>query len=98
MDNGSDFTIISEANYNLINPVKSRQSSHQALDASSNSIVFVKEFDADVRLEDQVRSGIIKVTKNPHLNVLGSDFMDSFGLFDRTINDVCLAVHGDAKR
>lgn len=92
LDNGSDFTIISENLFTVINPIKSRSATQQALDASSNSILFTREFEADITLGDQVQSGVIKVTKNKNLNVMGSDFMDKFGLFDRPINEVCLSV------
>lgn len=98
LDNGSDFTIISEINFLKLGSFPSRAPTQQALDASNNSINFIKEFDAELTLADQTKTGTIKVTKNKHLNVLGSDFMDSFGLFDRPINDVCLSVQIDFKR
>lgn len=95
LDSGSDFTIISTNLFNKIQPRKSRTPSYKAFDASSNSMTFIKEFDASVKFGEQHLSTTIMVTQNPHLNVLGADLMQKFGFFDRPINEVCLAVKTD---
>lgn len=92
IDSGSDFTIISVETFNKIGCANARSPTHHAFDASSNTMAFVKEFDAAIKLFNQIEHGTVLVTTNPNLNILGADFMQKFGLFDRPINEVCLAI------
>lgn len=92
LDGGSDFTIISEQIFNRINPESFVKSTVTAQSASEHAIQFKFEFQASISLRGDRKEGIVKVSTHPKLNVMGSDFMEKFGLFDIPINSVCLHV------
>lgn len=92
LDGGSDFTIISEEMFRQINPAKWIKSTDTAHSASEHAIKFKSEFNATICLKGNSQVGTVKVSSNPKLNVMGSDFMEQFGLFDIPINTVCLHV------
>lgn len=92
LDGGSDFTIITEEIYKKLSPTKWTKTTDTAHSASEHVIEFTTEFQATMFLRGNCQEGTIKVSSHPKLNVMGSDFMERFGLFDIPINSVCLQV------
>lgn len=92
LDGGSDFTIISRELFKRIDPAKWIKSTITAHSASEHIIKFEAEFKATICLKGNCQEGTVKVSSHPNLNVMGSDFMEKFGLFDIPINSVCFNV------
>lgn len=85
-DTGSDLTIISYDNWVKIGKPTLRTSRHTPRDASENQINITGEFDAEVVLYGKHKQSTISVSTISNLNLLGSDLIEVFGLWDIPIN------------
>lgn len=85
-DTGSDLTIISHDNWVKIGKPLLLTSRHTPRDASANRIDIIGEFDAMVVLSKKQKQSTIAVSSISNLNLLGSDLIDAFELWDLPIN------------
>jgi hypothetical protein len=53
---------------------------------------FLGKFDCSIEFQLKVQEGKCFVSNNNNNNLLGIDFIDKFGLWDKPINSVCLAI------
>lgn len=91
-DSGSDWTIISKANWHAIGSPPLSACSEQALSASGDSIPMLGRFTARIKLHDRENTGSCYVARS-NLNVFGSDWMENLGLWDVPIASVCNRVN-----
>ncbi|XP_055543306.1 uncharacterized protein K02A2.6-like [Wyeomyia smithii] len=94
LDSGSDITIISRENWKKVGCPATNPADCVAKTASGGKLNISDMFSATISI-----GGIVKTCKiymcgtNLNLNVLGSDAMDKFGLWDVPLSSICSLVH-----
>lgn len=88
LDSGSDWTIISEANYRKIRSPKLTPCEEQAISASGDPVPLLGKFKCRIKLHGRENVGDCYVAKSK-LNVLGSDWMEALDLWSVPIASVC---------
>ncbi|XP_075150673.1 uncharacterized protein LOC142224773 [Haematobia irritans] len=85
-DTGSDLTLISKATWVKIGKPVLRPSRRKPTDASANQIKIMGELSADVKLNNKNKTCTIAVSPISTLNLLGSDLLETFQMWDISIN------------
>lgn len=88
LDSGSDWTIISKANWRAIGSPTLSQCEEQAVSASGDPVDMVGKFNGRVKLHGRESVGACYVAAS-ELNVLGSDWMEALDLWSVPIANVC---------
>lgn len=97
VDTGSDITIISRDSwFRIHNPTLSK-SMLDAKDASKNQIQFLGEFNCSLQFENSSYEGKCYVSENNGINLLGIDFIEKLGLFEKPLDTVCHSVRAEEK-
>lgn len=91
LDSGSDWTIISEANYRKLGAPKLAPAEEKAISASGNPVEILGKFRCRITLHNRTNEGECYVSSR-RLNVLGSDWMEALGLWSVPIASVCNSV------
>ncbi|XP_062714013.1 uncharacterized protein K02A2.6-like [Aedes albopictus] len=89
LDCGSDYTIISEDSLPSLNDPKVQPTNLKVATASSKPLPLSAEFPCQVTFRGITKQSVCYVTSVQGFNVLGSDLMDAFGLYDMPINSYC---------
>ncbi|XP_017476105.1 PREDICTED: uncharacterized protein K02A2.6-like isoform X2 [Rhagoletis zephyria] len=84
-DTGSDVTIISTQNWKRIGSPSLRSCQKSFRDASANQISIAGEFEADIVMKGKKKQATITVS--PNLNLLGTDIISLFELWDTRITE-----------
>ncbi|XP_036334786.1 uncharacterized protein K02A2.6-like [Rhagoletis pomonella] len=84
-DTGSDVTIISTQNWKRIGSPSLRSCQKSFRDASANQISIAGEFEADIVMKGKIKQATITVS--PNLNLLGTDIISLFELWDTRITE-----------
>ncbi|XP_036340663.1 uncharacterized protein K02A2.6-like [Rhagoletis pomonella] len=84
-DTSSDVTIISTQNWKRIGSPSLRSCQKSFRDASANQISIAGEFEADIVMKGKKKQATITVS--PNLNLLGTDIISLFELWDTRITE-----------
>jgi transposase InsO family protein len=95
LDSGSDWTIISKANWLSIGSPKLMQCEEQALSASLDPVPLLGKFNARIKLHGREAVGACYVSSSA-LNLLGSDWMENLDLWSVPIANVCNKVQASS--
>ena len=100
LDTGSDWTIISKANWKLLGTPELMECG-RAYSASKNEIPMLGKFTCRMQLNGQEATGSIHVAKDDSLNLFGDDWFSKLGLKVVQMKTVCNTVtvqpKGDAE-
>ncbi|XP_039452532.1 uncharacterized protein K02A2.6-like [Culex pipiens pallens] len=93
VDSASDITIITDQMWKQIGKPKAGPPSCKAVTASGEPLGLASEFWCDVTIQGVSKRGLCRVAV-PGINlfVLGTDWMDNFGLWDVPISSFCSKV------
>ncbi|XP_055589909.1 uncharacterized protein K02A2.6-like [Uranotaenia lowii] len=93
IDSASDITIISDTNWRQLGQPLG-QAPCDARTASGEPLDLALEFWAEAQIGGVTKSGLCRVASaNLNLNILGSDWLDLFGLWDVPISAYCNQVN-----
>lgn len=93
LDSGSDITIISKQNWIKVGAPQTSPPDCQVQTASGSRLAIDAMFRASITIGDTQREGNCYVcSSNLSLNVLGSDLLDEFGLWDVPFSSFCKLV------
>lgn len=93
LDSGSDITIISKENWEKAGCPRTTPPDCEAKTASGDKLNISAMFAATFSIGDVQKIGKCYICdKNLNLNVLGSDAMDQFGLWDVPLSSICNLV------
>ncbi|XP_065073516.1 uncharacterized protein K02A2.6-like [Ochlerotatus camptorhynchus] len=92
IDCGSDYTIVSEESLTQLGDPETCSTSLKVTTASGKLLPLNSEFECQVTLKGLTKRSVCYVTSVKGFNVLGSDLMDAFGLYDVPINSFCKLV------
>ncbi|XP_029711482.2 uncharacterized protein LOC115256701 [Aedes albopictus] len=93
IDSASDISIITDAMWKQIGKPEPSPPSCQAVTASGEPLNIASELWCDVTINGVSKRGLCRVmVPEINLSVLGSDWMDKFGLWDVPINSFCNQV------
>ncbi|XP_055543309.1 uncharacterized protein K02A2.6-like [Wyeomyia smithii] len=99
IDSASDITIISDECWRQIGQPQGTAPSCNAKSASGGSLELALEFWCDVNIGGKTKRGLCRVASpNLDLNILGSDWIELFGLWDVPINSFCNKVSSQQAR
>ncbi|XP_062711752.1 uncharacterized protein K02A2.6-like [Aedes albopictus] len=93
LDCASDITIIATPTWEAIGKPAIEASEIAAISASGDRINIVGEFKAQLTIKNSTNEGIVYVSSNPDLNVLGIDTIELFDLWAVPFNSLVNAVH-----
>lgn len=88
-DSGADITVMSEDNFNKLGFSNLAPATITAQNASGDNLNLIGEFYCEVSFKSKTIEGKCFVSKAKNLNVLGTDFIDSFNLWDIPVNEFC---------
>ena len=91
LDSGSDWTIVSKVNWISLGSPRLTACEEQAVSASGDPVKILGKFTARLKLHGREGTGSCYVADS-QLNVLGSDWMESLGLWNVPISSVCNSV------
>ncbi|XP_055527429.1 uncharacterized protein K02A2.6-like [Wyeomyia smithii] len=91
LDSGSDITVISRQNWIKIGAPQTWPPDCEVQTASGSKLKIDSMFRATITIGDTQREGNCYVT-NLSLNVLGSDLLDEFGLWDVPFSSFCKVI------
>ncbi|XP_038119291.1 uncharacterized protein K02A2.6-like [Culex quinquefasciatus] len=91
LDTGSDITIISTGTWRSIGSPPMSTTSVVAKTATGKPLEIDGEFWCEMVVGGRKSSGLVRVTSQP-LNLLGSDTIDSFGLWSVPLDTICHLV------
>ncbi|XP_065075510.1 uncharacterized protein K02A2.6-like [Ochlerotatus camptorhynchus] len=91
LDTASDITVISKQIWEKIGSPELVPSTVKAKTASGNTLLLEGEFVCNVTIGETTRNGVIRVTEKP-LQLLGSDFVDSFDLWSVPMDNFCCNI------
>lgn len=93
LDTGSDISIISQRSWTRIGRPKAKPAVCSARTASGEPLELVAELECNITLNGITREGKCFIASpNVHLDILGIDWMDLFGLWDHPIVSFCNQV------
>ncbi|XP_053686599.1 uncharacterized protein K02A2.6-like [Sabethes cyaneus] len=92
LDCGADYTIVSEESLQQLGDPIVRPTTLRVVTASSKPLPLVSEFQCNVTFRGVTNQSVCYVTPVRGFNVLGSDLMDIFGLYDIPMNSYCKQV------
>lgn len=94
IDTASDLTIISKETWTTLGAPGTKLGPTAVKSASTDVVPIIAEFECEMGIPHtgQVSSGKCVVTSIKGLNVLGIDWIERFGLWDRPINGICNTV------
>lgn len=93
LDCASDVTIISSQTWEAIGKPVIKETAITAISASGNKINIIGEFIAELTIRSVTNEGVVYVSSNPDLNVLGIESIDLFDLWSIPFNSLVNAVH-----
>lgn len=91
LDTASDITVISKQIWRKIGSPELAPATVTAKTASGNVLPLEGEFYCDVTIGENSRQQLIRVTEK-HLQLLGSDLVDSFNLWSVPMDTFCCNV------
>ncbi|XP_062538974.1 uncharacterized protein K02A2.6-like [Armigeres subalbatus] len=93
LDTGSDVSIISHQSWIMLGRPEVKPASCQAKTASGEPLDLISELYCSITLHNVTKSGKCYVAApNMHLDIVGIDWMDMFGLWNQSIASFCNQV------
>ncbi|XP_055605159.1 uncharacterized protein K02A2.6-like [Uranotaenia lowii] len=97
IDSASDITIISDQCWRKIGEPQGTIPSCNAKSASGGSLHLAREFWCDVKIGSKTKRGLCRVAPpDLKLNILGSDWIELFGLWDVPISSFCNKINNQS--
>ncbi|XP_062704594.1 uncharacterized protein K02A2.6-like [Aedes albopictus] len=99
IDSASDITIISDKYWRQIGQPQGTAPSCNAKSASGGSLDLAREFWCDVNISGKTKRCLCRVASPKlDLNILGSDWIEVFGLWDVPISSFCNKINSQQSR
>lgn len=94
LDTGSDWTIISRANWKVLGSPDLMECG-KAFSACRNEIPMLGKFPCRMKLNGQEATGSVHVAEDDSLNLFGDDWFEKLGLKVVQLKNICNAVTGE---
>ncbi|XP_059217666.1 uncharacterized protein K02A2.6-like [Stomoxys calcitrans] len=95
VDTASDISIISKSTWEQIGEPEAHTTTDSASDANTNSIKLLAKFNVDVTINNTTKSLQCYITDVDQLNIMGIDWIQAFGLWDKPISTWCRQISFD---